>query len=108
MSHLPIIDVASLATKGRATGAIQTDTSTPGAFRISADGMGWNIGEWVVLLLAVGDEGSGRSILQQTAECGIDVSHALVDADRRAAAWRPRTNTVESRGSPSMAAESGS
>ncbi len=45
------------------------------------------LGERVVLLSAVGDDGSGRRILQQAAECGIDISHVLVDADHRTAAY---------------------
>lgn len=92
--HLLIIGAASLDTKGRAAGAIQTGTSTQGAIRISVGGVGRNIaenlarlGEQVVLLSAVGDDGSGRRILQQAAECGIDVSHVLVDADHRTAAY---------------------
>jgi pseudouridine kinase len=94
VSHLLIIGAASLDTKGRADHAIQVGTSTPGAIRISVGGVGRNIaenlarlGEQVVLLSAVGDDGSGRRILQQAAECGIDVSHVLVDGDHRTAAY---------------------
>jgi pseudouridine kinase len=35
----------------------------------------------------VGGDSSGRRILQQAAECGIDVSHVLVDASQRTAAY---------------------
>ena len=94
MSHLLIIGAASLDTKGRAGQAIQTGTSTPGAIRISVGGVGRNIaenlarlGEPVVLLSAVGDDGSGQRILRQAAECGIDVSHVLVDGSHRTAAY---------------------
>jgi pseudouridine kinase len=94
MAHLLIIGAASLDTKGRADQPIQTGTSTPGAIRISVGGVGRNIaenlarlGERVVLLSAVGDDGSGRRLLQQASECGIDVSHVLVDPGHRSAAY---------------------
>jgi pseudouridine kinase len=93
-THLLIIGAASLDTKGRAGQPIQTGTSTPGAIRISVGGVGRNIaenlarlGERVVLLSAVGDDGSGRRLLQQAGECGIDISHVLVDAGHRSAAY---------------------
>jgi pseudouridine kinase len=94
MTHLLVIGAASIDTKGRASKAIQAGTSTPGAIRVSVGGVGRNIaenlarlGERVVLLSAVGDDGSGRRILQQAAECGIDVSHVLVDAAHRTPAY---------------------
>jgi pseudouridine kinase len=94
MTHLLVIGAASIDTKGRASKAIQRGTSTPGAIRVSVGGVGRNIaenlarlGERVVLLSAVGDDGSGQRILQQAAECGIDVSHVLVDAAHRTPAY---------------------
>jgi pseudouridine kinase len=93
-SHLLTIGAASLDTKGRAGQPIQVGTSTPGAIRISVGGVGRNIaenlarlGERVVLLSAVGDDDAGRRLLQQARECGIDVSHVLIDADHRTAAY---------------------
>jgi pseudouridine kinase len=92
--HLLVIGAASMDTKGRASQPIQAGTSTPGAIRVSVGGVGRNIaenlvrlGERVVLLSAVGDDGSGRRILNQAAECGIDVRHAVVDARYRTAAY---------------------
>jgi pseudouridine kinase len=94
MSHLLIIGAASLDTKGRASRPIQAGTSTPGAIRISAGGVARNIaenlarlGEQVILLSAVGDDSSGRRILTQAAEVGIDVSNVVVDARYRTAAY---------------------
>lgn len=93
-THILIIGAASIDTKGRADKLIQTGTSTPGAIRVSVGGVGRNIaenlaslGEAVVLLSAVGDDGSGRRILQRAAGCGIDTSHVLVDAGHRTAAY---------------------
>lgn len=89
-----VIGAASIDTKGRASQSIQTGTSTPGIIRVSVGGVGRNIaenlarlGEEVVLLSAVGEDGSGRRILQQAAECQIDMSHILVDGNHRTAAY---------------------
>jgi pseudouridine kinase len=94
MTHLLVIGAASIDTKGRANGPIQAGTSTSGVIRISVGGVGRNIaenlarlGQRVILLSAVGDDGPGRRILQQATECGIDISHMLVDADQRTAAY---------------------
>ena len=94
MSHLLVIGAASIDTKGRADKRIQSGTSTPGAIRVSVGGVGRNVaenlahlGEPVVLLSAVGDDGSGQRLLQQAGKCGIDVSHVLVDPDHRTAAY---------------------
>jgi pseudouridine kinase len=94
MAHLLIIGAASLDTKGRASQPIQAGTSTPGAIRISAGGVARNIaenlarlGEQVVLISAVGDDSSGRRIVSQAAEAGIDVSHVVVDDERHTAAY---------------------
>jgi pseudouridine kinase len=94
MSHVLIIGAASIDTKGRAAGAIQVGTSTQGAIRVSVGGVGRNIaenlarlGEPVILLSAVGDDGSGRRLLQQATDCGMDVSHVIVASDHRTAAY---------------------
>jgi pseudouridine kinase len=92
--HILVIGTASIDTKGRAGQRIQAGTSTPGAIRVSVGGVGRNVaenlarlGEQVILLSAVGNGGSGRRILQQATECGIDVSHILVDGSHRTAAY---------------------
>jgi len=92
--HVLIIGAASIDTKGRALQAIQPGTSIPGAIRVSAGGVARNVaenlvrlGEPVVLLSAVGDDDSGRRILEQTAQCGLDVSHVVVDPEHRTAAY---------------------
>ena len=93
-SHILVIGAASIDTKGRADLPVQTGTSTPGAIRVSVGGVGRNIaenlahlGEPVVLISAVGDDDAGRRLLQQATECGIDLSHVLVDAEHRTAAY---------------------
>ncbi len=92
--HLLTIGAASIDTKGRAQGPIRAGTSTPGTIRVSVGGVGRNIaenlarlGERVVLLSAVGNDGSGRRILNQARECGLDVSQVLVADDHHTAAY---------------------
>jgi len=93
-NHILVIGAASIDTKGRAEQEIQVGTSTPGAIRVSVGGVGRNIaenlarlGEPVVLLSAVGDDDSGRRLMHQAAECGIDVSHVLMTSSHRSAAY---------------------
>lgn len=93
-SYILIIGAASIDTKGRADSSIQTGTSTPGAIRVSVGGVGRNVaenlarlGESVILLSAVGDDGSGQRLLHQAAACGMDVSHVLVNTNHRTAAY---------------------
>jgi len=92
--HLLIIGAASVDTVGRASQPIQTGTSTPGAIRVGAGGVGRNIaenlarlGESVVLLSAVGADRSGRRLLSEAGECGIDVSHVVMDSAHRTPAY---------------------
>jgi len=94
MIHILVIGAASIDTKGRADQPIQTGTSTPGDIRISVGGVGRNVaenlarlGERVVLLSAVGNDGPGRRIVQEALECGIDVSHVLQAPDHHTAAY---------------------
>jgi pseudouridine kinase len=94
LSTILIIGAASIDTKGHANRPMQAGTSTPGAIRVSLGGVGRNIaenlarlGEHVVLLTAVGDDGSGHRILQEAAVCGIDVRHVVVDGRYRTAAY---------------------
>jgi len=93
-NHILVIGSAGIDTKGRAGKPIQAGTSTPGTIRVSVGGVARNIaenlvrlGERVVLLSAVGDDGSGRRILHQASECGIDVRHVVVSGDHHTAAY---------------------
>ncbi len=92
--HVLVIGAASTDTTGRASHALQAGSSTPGEIRVSVGGVGRNIaenlarlGEHVILLSAVGDDDSGRQILRQAADCGIDTSHVRIHADYRTAAY---------------------
>jgi pseudouridine kinase len=105
-SHLLVVGTASIDTKGRADSPIQSGTSTQGAIRVSVGGVGRNIaenlarlGENVILLSAVGADGSGRRILQQASLCGINVENVVVDPDHRTAAY---IAILDASGSPAM------
>ncbi|MBN1658654.1 MAG: carbohydrate kinase family protein [Anaerolineae bacterium] len=94
MTHILVIGAASIDTKGRASQPIQTGTSTPGDIRISVGGVGRNVaenlarlGEQVVLLSAVGDDGPGRRIVQEARASGIDVSHVIRASSHHTAAY---------------------
>lgn len=93
-SHVLVIGAASMDTKGHALQTIQKGTSTPGEIRISVGGVARNIaenlarlGERVVLLSAVGDDGVGRRILNQGTQSNINMHHVLVDAEHHTAAY---------------------
>lgn len=93
-SNVLVIGACSTDTKGHAGHPLESGTSTPGSVRTSYGGVGRNIaenlarlGERVILLSAVGDDESGRSLLHHAAGCGVDVSHVLVDPDHRTAAY---------------------
>lgn len=108
-SHILVIGAASIDTKGRANKPVQAGTSTPGAIRVSVGGVARNVaenlvrlGERVVLLSAVGADGSGRRILQQATECGIDVSRVVVDSEQRTAAYLA---VVDQDGNPLMSVD---
>jgi pseudouridine kinase len=92
--HVLVIGAASTDTTGHASYALEAGSSTPGEILVSVGGVGRNVaenlarmGEYVILLSAVGDDDAGRQILRQAADCGIDVSHVRVHPDYRTAAY---------------------
>jgi pseudouridine kinase len=89
-----VIGAASLDTKGRAARPLQPGTSTPGAIRVSVGGVGRNIaenlarlGETAILLAAVGNDESGRLVMEQAQAHGIDVGHMLISNQYRTASY---------------------
>jgi len=101
--HVLVVGAASTDTKGYSRLAIRLGTSTPGSIRSSAGGVARNIaenlarlGEPVVLVTAVGDDGPGHNILQAAEEVGIDVSHARVIPDQATASYLSVTDETGS------------
>lgn len=89
-----VVGAAGMDTKGRARGPLVPATSNPGDIRISVGGVGRNIAENLArlgvntfLLSVVGDDDSGRSILECTRAGGVNVEHVLVQAKSRSAAY---------------------
>lgn len=93
-SQVVVIGAASIDTKGRSLMALLPGTSTPGQIRVSVGGVARNIAENLgrlgiktTLLSAVGDDPSGRRILQRTHEGGVNVEHVIVQPQARSAAY---------------------
>jgi len=89
-----VIGAASIDTKGRGQAELLPGTSTPGEIRVSVGGVARNVAENLarlgidtVLLSAVGDDTSGRRILQRTQEGGVNIEHVVVQSQSRSAAY---------------------
>ncbi len=83
------IGSAGIDIVGRARQQLERGTSNPGLVRVSEGGVARNVaenlarlGHPVALLSAVGDDRSGRRVLDQAREAGIDVQHVLVVPDQ--------------------------
>lgn len=96
MAHPQVVVVgsATIDTKGRVLSHLEPGTSTPGQIRVSVGGVGRNIAEnlarlgvSVALLSAVGDDTSGRRILQRTQEGGVDIEHVVTLPNSRSGAY---------------------
>lgn len=94
MSPVIVIGASSLDVKGRALGPLVTGTSNQGLIRSSSGGVGRNIAENLarlgvptILLSAVGADGTGRRLMAQTTESGVDVQHVLVDPEGRTGSY---------------------
>jgi pseudouridine kinase len=96
MAHpqVVVVGAATIDTKGRVGAAMLPGTSTPGQIRVSVGGVARNIAEnlarlgvSVAVLSAVGDDASGRRILQRTQEGGVNTEHIIVKPQSRSAAY---------------------
>jgi pseudouridine kinase len=89
-----VIGATSRDLKGRITGTIVPGVSNPGAVRRSVGGVARNVAENlarlgvnVSLMTAVGDDSTGREILRQATETGVDTSQTLVVEGGRTGAY---------------------
>ena len=89
-----VIGAASLDLKGHVTGTIVPGSSNPGAIRRSVGGVARNVAENlarmgmnVSLMTAVGDDSTGREVLRQATETGIDTRQTLVVEGGRTGAY---------------------
>lgn len=93
-SYVLVVGAAGIDSKGRARVALTLGTSTPGSVRVSVGGVARNIadnlsrlGTETVLLSAVGKDGSGKRILNNAAEVGINTEHCLISDKHRTSAY---------------------
>jgi pseudouridine kinase len=89
-----VIGAAGVDFVGRLEGPLEASTSNPARIRTSFGGVARNVaenlarlGQAVTLLAAVGDDESGKQLLQQAASIGIDVSSVLVLAGQPTATY---------------------
>lgn len=96
MTHPSVVVIggANLDLVGRPSHALVAGTSNPGHIRVSPGGVGRNVAENLgrlgvptLLLSAVGDDATGRYILEATEAGGVDVSRALVSSEYPSAAY---------------------
>lgn len=92
--HVLVIGSAGVDIVGRPSHALQTGTSNPGMLRMSDGGVARNVAENlarlgldVVLITAIGDDRSGRRLLEQAVDVGINMEHSIVLEDQRTGAY---------------------
>lgn len=92
--YVLVAGAAGIDSKGRAHAPLIPGTSIPGRVRISVGGVARNIAEnlarlgvHAVLLSAVGGGGSGRRILQNAAEAGINTDYLIHASQYLSAAY---------------------
>jgi pseudouridine kinase len=89
-----VVGAATIDTKGRGLSSFAPGSSIPGQIRVSVGGVARNIAENLArlgvdttLLSAVGDDSSGKRILQRTAEGGVNIEHLLIKPESRSGAY---------------------
>jgi pseudouridine kinase len=92
--YVLVIGAAGIDSKGRAAAPLTLGTSTPGQVRVSVGGTARNVadnlarlGVGVVLLSAVGDDGSGQRVLNNAREVGINTDYVVVSDQYHTAAY---------------------
>jgi pseudouridine kinase len=92
--HFLIIGATLLDSKGKPRAGLEPGTSNPAHIRHTRGGTARNVAEnlacfgaEVKLLSAVGDDDTGRQLVAQTAEAGVDVSEVQVIANHRTGSY---------------------
>lgn len=87
--HVLVIGATLLDTKGMPIAGLAPGTSNPAVIRSSRGGTARNVAENlvrlgadVVLLSAVGDDPTGRQLMIQTAEAGVDLDYMMMLPDQ--------------------------
>jgi pseudouridine kinase len=89
-----VIGAMLLDTKGKPTAGLEPGTSNPGRIRHARGGTARNVAENlarlgadVILVSAVGDDYTGRQLVEQTAGAGVDVDHVLVNPEENTGSY---------------------
>ncbi len=82
--HILVVGATLLDVKGMPEAGLEPATSNPGRIRIARGGTARNVAENLarlgsdaILLTATGNDDMGRRLLEQTAESGVNLEHAL-------------------------------
>jgi pseudouridine kinase len=92
--YVLVIGAAGIDSKGRARVPLTPGSSTPGDVRVSVGGVARNVadnlarlGVAAVLVSAIGAGGSGRRILGNAAEVGINTDYLIISEEYRTSAY---------------------
>lgn len=92
--YVLVIGAASIDSKGRAGAPLTLGTSTPGNVRVSVGGVARNVaenltrlGETAALLSAIGKNGSGKRILNNAADVGINTDFIIISEEHHTSAY---------------------
>ena len=92
--HVLVIGATLLDTKGKPTAGLAPGMSNPAAIRSTRGGTARNVAENlarlgadVVLVSAVGDDTTGRQLMIQTAEAGVNLDHVEMVAERHTGSY---------------------
>jgi pseudouridine kinase len=92
--HFLIIGATLLDSKGKPRAGLEPGTSNPARIRHTRGGTARNVAEnlacfgaEVILLSAVGDDNTGRQLIAQTAESGVDVSEVQIISGERTGSY---------------------
>lgn len=93
-NHVLVIGATLLDTKGKPSAGLAPGTSNPGHIRISRGGTARNVAENLsrlgaeaILISAVGDDETGKRLLQQTAAAGVNMDYVITAAGHRSGAY---------------------
>lgn len=92
--HILLVGGTMLDTKGKPTHGLAPNTSNPGFIRSTRGGTARNVAENlarfgadVVLMSAVGDDATGRQLLQQTAVSGVNIEYVQTISGENSGAY---------------------
>src|SRR5687768_5499694 len=92
--HVLVIGASLLDTKGKPSAGLAPGTSNPGYIRVSRGGTARNVAEnlsrlgaEVILISAVGDDQTGRRLLEPTAEAGVNVDYVITAPGQHSGAY---------------------